>query len=439
MSESPRLRRTLTTWTLTLYGVGVMVGAGIYVLVGKVVGLAGQGAWASLVIAPLAALPTALSYAELSSRYPKSGGEAVFADRAFGRRGLSFVVGFLILSSGIVSTAAMSHGFASYFLGLVEAPAATAPLVIVVFLTALSVVNFWGIREATGLNVFATVVSVGALVLICVVGSPRWANVDPFDFTAPLGPNAGGVPLLAAAALAFYAYIGFEDICNVAEEVIDPERTIPKATVLSLAITSALYVGVSLTVVGTLALTDAATSSVPLALVAERLLPGLPRGWLNVAALFAVLNTALLNLVMASRIIYGMARSGLIPSSFGVVHERRRTPIAGVGLSFLLAVAVALTGVLEILAQSTSAMILIVFFVVNLSLLAVRLKRVPPDDPSARTFRAPIAAPVLGAATSLFMAAQLPVDAFVRMLAFLALGGLLYLATQVRRAPSAVD
>lgn len=427
METAPELRRELSTFTLTLYGVGVMVGAGIYVLIGKVSAAVGNGVPIALVLAAVAALPTGLTYASLASRYPKSAGEAVFVSRAFGRPSLSFLVGYLILASGVASTAAVSHGFAHY-LGELLGTGATAHLIMVVaFLASLSLVNYLGIRESTWLNIGSTLISVAALLLIVIAGVTTWGEVDLLDFKpATGGADGGGVALVGATALAFYAYIGYEDICNVAEEVKAPERTIPRATLLALAITSLLYFSVGVTVVSAVPAGELAASDVPLALVARRLLPALPEGWLNVVALFAVLNTALLNLVMSSRLLYGLARDGLVPPIFGVVDRRRQTPVAGVVAAFLLSAAIAVTGFLRVLAEATSAIILIAFFAVNAALIAVRIKEVPPDDPNIRSFEVPIAIPVLGLLTTGYLSLQFSAGAYLRTAALLAVGLVLY-------------
>ncbi|HJL15662.1 MAG TPA: APC family permease [Sandaracinaceae bacterium LLY-WYZ-13_1] len=433
-SADEGLARRLTTGTLTLYGVGVIVGAGIYVLVGEVAGEVGDAVWLGFLLAAVAALPTGLSYASLASRHPRSAGEAVFAERAFGRPLLAFVVGYLVLASGVSSTAAVSHGFASYLGALVELPAWADPVVLVGFLAALSAVNYRGMEESMWLNGVCTVVSVGALVVLVAAGADRWGAVDAFDPTPP-GGGTGGWALLSGAALAFYAFIGFEDICNVAEEVHAPQRTIPRAIALAVALVSVIYVAVGLTVVAAVPPAELAASETPLVLVAQRLLPSWPTGWLSAVALFAVTNTALFNLIMGSRILYGMARQGWVPPLLGRVHPKRRTPTVGVWLVFGLAAAAALTGFLRVLAEATNVIILLVFFSVNVSLLAIRAKRVPPDDPEVSTFDVPWVVPLVGAAITAYLVAQFSPGAYLRAGVLAASGALLYGLARLRRAP----
>lgn len=435
MSES--LDRRLTTVTLTLYGVGVIIGAGIYVLVGKIAAVVGDAVWLTFLGAALVALPTGLSYAELSSRYPRAAGEAVFVDRAFGREGASFLVGFLILASGVASTAAVSHGFASYLGDLLSVPPRFGPVVIATFLGALTWLNHRGLKEATWFNAALTLASITGLLVLVVAGAGRWGTVDPWSIASPADPTQAPVGvLLAGVALAFYAFIGFEDICNVAEEVREPQRTIPRAILLSVVISTAIYVLVGITVVNAVPSAELAASEVPLMLVAERLLPWSP-AWLSVIALFAVLNTALFNLIMCSRMLYGMGRQGWISPRFAVVHERRKTPTLGVLTAFALTLAFAMTGVLRVLAEATNAVILVAFMAVNLSLLVIKRRRVPPDDPSVASFSVPWIVPALGLASTAYLATRFSGGAYLRALGLVAVGGLLFVLRRAARSREA--
>lgn len=422
------LRRELTTTTLTLQGVGVIVGAGIYVLVGRIAAIAGDGVWLAFLGAALVALPTGLSYAELASRYPTSAGEAVFVERAFGRPWLSFLVGFLILASGVASTAAVSHGFATYFGDLLAIDSRLHPVTIVGLLAALTWLNHRGIRDATWVNGVCTIASLAGLMTIVVVGLPCWGSAELFT-VAPAGTTAPGslVGLLPGAALAFYAFIGFEDICNVAEEVRAPQRTIPRAILLSLAISTVVYVLVGITVVSAVPAAELAASDVPLMLVMQRLVPSWSPSWLGVIALFAVVNTALFNLIMCSRVLYGMGQQGFISPRFAGVHGRRKTPTLGVLTAFVLTLGFALTGMLHVLAEATNTVILAAFFAVNLSLVEVKRRRIPPDDASAGYFCVPWVVPVGGLASTAYLVAQFSAGAYLRALGLLAVGGLLHL------------
>jgi APA family basic amino acid/polyamine antiporter len=427
---TPQLERALTTTALTMYGVGVIVGAGIYVLVGEIAAGVGAAAWAAFLGAAITAVPTALSYAELSSRYPESAGEATFAARAFGRDDVAFVVGFLVMASGVTSVAAVAHGFAGYFRELTGPGGPSGAIVILAFLVVLSAINLRGIRETTWINAACTIASVAGLVVLVVAAAPRWVAALPEIATAPARVPASA--LIGAVALSFYAFIGFEDLCNVAEESRSPSRSIPRALLWSLAIATVLYVLVAVTAVAVVAVDELGRAPAPLALVSARVLPGLWPGWLALVALFAVTNTALFNLVMASRVIYGMARRGLLPRGLGDVHARTRTPWRAVVLAFLLALALALTGALSELARATNVVILSAFAAVNLSLLVVRLRGVPPDVPAADVFRVPIIVPILGIATTAALMVPQSGAAFVRAGALVVLGAILHLVARAR-------
>lgn len=424
----PTLARRLGTVTLTLYGVGVIVGAGIYVLVGEVAAEVGRGLWLAFLLAALAALPTGLSYASLASRFPRSAGEAIFVERASSQPWLAFVVGYLVLASGVSSTAAVSHGFASYLSSLLPLGVGARPWVIVAFLAALSWVNHRGMQESMWVNGICTIASLAALLLLVAVAAPRMSEARPLELAVP----AGGHGIIAGIALAFYAFIGFEDMCNVAEEVREPHRAVPRAILAAVAIVTVVYVLVALTVLVAASPAELAQSDAPLVLVAERLLPGWPTGWLSAVALLAVANTALFNLIMGSRILYGMARSGWVPSRLGRVHPKRHTPTLAVWLVFALAVAVALTGFLRVLAEATNVIILSVFFAVNAALIGVRLRRVERETPSS--FEVPWVVPVIGLVITGYLVTRFSAGAYLRAGLLAASGALLYALGRVRAA-----
>lgn len=432
--SSVPLRRTLGTATLTLHGVGVMVGAGIFVLVGEVAGHAGTATWLAFIAASLAALPTGLSYAELASRYPRSAGEAVFAARAFDRSGVSFVVGFLVVASGLMSTAAVSHGFAEYAHVLLGSTAIPRAALIVAFLGALSIINDRGIRQSTWLNAALTSVSVLALLAIAFAGVGEWGRGP--EPVLPTTFDVAPVAILSAAALAFYAFIGFEDICNVAEETRAPSRTIPRAVLLSLGISAALYAVVTLTALSVVPAAELASHPAPLTLVAERVFPWVTSWWIAVVAILAVTSTALFNLIMASRVLLGMARSGWLPAALGNVGTRTRTPRLSIAVAFGFAVILALTGVLGVLAEATNVIILLAFVAVNVSLLAIRIRKVAPDQDAGPTFRVPLVVPILGVGLNLLLLAQLSWPAYARAAVLIGVGVVLHLIVRAGREPS---
>jgi len=338
-------------------------------------------------------------------------------------------------------------------------------VVVVVFLLALSLLNHRGIAESTAVTVFCTVTSVAGLGILVLAGASRWGSVRLLERGVTQGAAAltGAAPvesglfaaIVSGAALAFYAFIGFEDMCNVAEEVVRPARNLPRAILVSLATATLVYVAVAITAVSSGSMTELAASSTPLMLVSERLLPSWPSAWLAVVALLATTNTALFNLIMASRMLYGMARQGWIPAAFGAVHPKRQTPSLGVAMAFLLAAGFALTGALEVLAGATNVVILGAFFAVNASLLALqwrgrrRRKREAEDGPRTtvrdviedaspadrdRPFEVPWLVPALGLVATAAMASQLTLGAYLRAAGLVAVGAALYALEQLRRA-----
>jgi amino acid transporter len=337
----------------------------------------------------------------------------------------------------VASTAAVSHGFASYLGEIVTLPPSWGhPAAQIAFLFVLSFVNHRGIEESTWLNILCTIVSVGALVVLVVLSLPHWGTVSVFEI-APVeradGEGSAGIAaILAGAALAFYAFVGFEDMCNVAEETRAPSRTIPRAIVIAMAAVTLIYATVGVGVVNVVPIDELVRSDVPLSLFAERLIPGASGGGLAAVALFAVTNTALFNLIMASRILYGMARQGWIPDVFGRVHARRQTPTVGVVAVFILAAGTALSGVLQVLAESTNVIILAVFFFVSLSLFVVMRRGIAPDDATEPFFPIPIAVPVAGMAVSVYLFVQFSPGAYLRAAALCAVGAVLYLVHALR-------
>jgi amino acid transporter len=251
---TPSLRRTFGLVTLVAFGIGDILGAGIYGLIGNVAREVGSAVWASFLVAFVVAAFTGLSYAELGSRLPHSGGEARYAENAFRRKWLAYVVGFLVLLSGLVSISTVSHIFANYLTvegGLL--PGLPGWIVRLVFLLGIGVITYWGIRQSSATNVVCTLVEMGGLLVVVVVALPSFGSVDYFEFPAAEGGAPfEGVPvwaLLGGGVLAFYSFIGFEDLANVAEEVKNPRRNLPRAIVIALAIAAVFYGLVSIAAV----------------------------------------------------------------------------------------------------------------------------------------------------------------------------------------------
>ena len=427
------LKRHLTLSHLVFYGVGDIVGAGIYALIGKLAAEAGGLAWLSFVVAGLAVLPTALTYAELTGRYPRSGGVAVFAGRAFDDPRVPFVVGFLVLLTGLVSAATSANGFHGYLSTFVALP---RWCVAVSFIGFLCWINHRGIDTSSRFNILCVVAEVGGLLAILIFGLPHWLEGS---FLSGRGESLLSPETLqgiaSASLLAFFASIGFEDICNVSEEVKEPERVVPRAILLCVTITSLIYIGIALTVVSVASVEELGSSSAPLALVAERIMPFFSSKVVALLALFSVSNTALANLIMGSRLLYGMSREGWIFRRAASLHATRQTPTVAIVATFLITLGIALSGTVKVLGQTTSTIMLTLFVIVNLSLLVIRIRKLPPDSERFH-FRVPILVPCLGVLFALSLLTQAPEGAFGRSGLLLMIGFVFYLiyrATEKRK------
>jgi len=375
-----------------------MLGAGVYALIGKVAGTMGNAAWLAFLASMVAALLTGLSYASLGSRYPRAGGVAYVTHRAFGFPFLSYMVGLAVVASGLTSFATQSRAFTGYFVGLLgrsqpgtgpgPLPEVALPIwigVILLFILALTFINFWGMKESLWLNVLCTFIEVAGLFIIIAVGIRYWGSVNYFEVPAVETPGGGSTPgiltsalVLQGAILTFYAFVGFEDMINVSEEVKNPRRNFPIAVMAALAITTVVYMAVSVTAVSVVPYGELGKSTQPLVDVVLRAAPGFPKEIFSLIALFAITNTALLNYIMGSRLIYGMARQGFVPRFLGSIHPTRRTPHFAILFLMLIVAVLALAGDIKQLASATSSLLLGVFIIVNASLIVLHRRA---DEP----------------------------------------------------------
>lgn len=390
------LKRVFGLRTLVIYGVGDILGAGIYAVVGKIAGFSGSMVWASFLIAMLVAALTALSYAELGSRLPKSGGVAYFIHEAFRKEWLSMLVGWLMFCTCLVSMATLSLAFAGYLNAF--APVIPSWAIVLALFASLAWVNFRGMQESSAVNIFCTTLEVSGLIIVILVSAAYlWggsAAVTPVPPAEAVGVSA----ILQGAALAFYAFVGFEDIVNVAEEVKNPERNVPRAILIALAIAGCIYILVSWLATRVLTPAELSASTAPLLDVVRRAQPQFPAIIFTVIALFAVLNTALLNFVTASRLMFGMAREGLLPAWLGKLHPERLTPYRTFLVILPIAILLALSGTIQFLAQTTATLILVLFVLVNLSLFTI--KRREPTNPG---FQVPSIIPILAMVSNLVL------------------------------------
>ena len=390
------LRRTLGLPLLVLYGTGITVGAGIYVLIGSVAGHAGTYAPWAFVIAALVMALTVGSYAELCTRYPVSAGEAAYIRAAFGSRLLSTLTGLLTIAVGVISSAAVALGAAGYIQQFVDLPQS---VIVVVIVIALGLVACWGILESVLLASLFTLIEVGGLVIIIVAAvradvpvAPVLFDLPPLEFTTLSG-------IAFASLLAFFAFIGFEDLVNVVEEAKTPHRDLPIAMALTLVITAVLYMAVCAIAVAAVSPERLAASPAPLSLVFREVARVSP-ATISAIAIVATLNTILAEMTMAARVIYGMARQGDLPRVMGDVHAKTATPLRATALIVVVVLALAMAVPFVRLAEATSIATLVVFALVNIALLRLRWKGVPAHG---KVFRVPLWVPIAGLATCAIM------------------------------------
>lgn len=390
----PALHRTIGPFQMTLYGLGSMLGSGIYGLLGQAAGQVGNAVWLAFLVALVAALLTALSYASLGSRHPHAGGAAFVTERAYRSPLVGFVVGLAVACSALTSVATQSRVFAANLATLTGGGDGTVTLLALGFLLLLTGLVLRGIRESMWVNVLCTCIEAGGLLLVVAVGIRFWGSADLLE-TPPPGEAVSDVMVLLVlqgAVLTFFAFIGFEDTINVAEECRDPQRTIPIGLIAAMAIAAVIYVAVAITAVSVVPWRELAAAPGPLTAVMNRAAPWLPPIVFTAITLFAVGNTALVNYVTASRLAYGMSHQGLLPAWLGRVHATRRTPHWAILTLFVVVAPLAVVGTIGQLAAATVLMLLTVFAIVNGAL--VLLKNREGEAPGR--FEIPVLVPVLG-------------------------------------------
>jgi len=387
MAKSGHLKRNLTLPLLTLYGLGNILGAGIYVLVGKVAGIAGLGTPLAFLIAMLVAGLTAFSYMELAGRFPVSASVSVYLHKAFGRRWLSVLIGVAMILGGIASAAALSQGFAGYLRLYVNVP---VPVVSVIVLIVIGLIAIKGIKESAIVAAVFTLIEIIGLLLIIWVGRNAFSQVAVSDVLR-IDPTLGAGGVVAGAFLAFYAFIGFEDMVNVSEEVKNPRKTMPLAILFSLLISTVLYIIVVVVAVTIVSPKELSNSSAPLALVFER--TG-SQGVivLTLIGLLATLNGIVVQIIMGSRVLYGLAKQGWIHDKFLKLHKTNQTPIFATFFIVAAMILATLTLPIVSLAKATSLLLLSIFILVNASLISVKRKQKNHKG----YITVPIAIPILG-------------------------------------------
>ncbi|OMH28350.1 amino acid permease [Tersicoccus phoenicis] len=429
------MKQDITGPLLYLFILGDVLGAGIYALVGKIGAEVGGAVWIPLLVALVLAMLTACSYAELVTKYPRAGGAAVFAERAYGVPVISFMVGFCMLAAGVTSAAGLSLAFAGdYLRTFLDVPTVPAALV---FLVLVALLNLRGIKESVRSNLVMTVIEVSGLVLVIVLvafmlGGGRGDPARTLQFTEGVQPATA---VLGASLLAYYSFVGFETSANVAEEVRDVSRVYPRALFGALITAGVVYVLIGLASVTAVPVPDLAASSGPLLDVVRATGFGVPSWLFGLIALVAVANGALLTMIMSSRLTYGMARQRLLPAPLGRVLRGRRTPWVAIVVTTLAAMALTVTGDLAALAETVVLLLLFVFISTNIAVLVLRR-----DPVSHRHFTAPTVVPWLAVASCLVLLAQQSLQTWLRAGILLAIGLALFAAVRLadRRRSRAV-
>ena len=427
--EHPDLKRGIGPWLLLFFVLGDIVGAGIYALVGEVGALVGGAIWAAFLAAFFLAIFTASSYAELVTKYPRAGGSATYVNNAFRNPFVSFMVAFAVMASGITSACTLTLAFSGDYLAqFITVPVIGAALV---FMVLIGLINFYGISESVRINVILTCVEITGLVLIVVIGATALAggHGDPgraFEFKEGTSVLTA---LLAGTVLAFYALIGFDDSVNVAEETQHPSRNYPRAIFGALLLAGFIYLLVTFTASMVVPTATLADSSGPLLEVVKAGPIAIPTQLFAAIALLAVSNGALINMIMASRIIYGMGDQGVMPTVFSRVHPGRRTPWVSIVFTTVIALLVLIAigrndEALATLGSTTVVLLLIAFVMVNIAVLVLR-----QDEVGHEHFRTPTIFPILGAVVAaglLIYQAVSDISVFGLAALLLLLGAILY-------------
>ena len=406
-AAEPSLQRVMGPWLLLLFIVGDILGTGIYALTGQVAKQVGGVVWLPFVVAFVVAMITAFSYLELVTKYPKAAGAALYTHKAFGIHFVTFIVAFAVMCSGITSASTASRAFAanmSNAFGLNLAGGIGITLVGLAFMALVAAINFRGVGESVKFNVLLTCVELTGLLIIIFIGLAAIgagqgdvSRVIQFKTAAD-----GGAfwPVIAATTLAFFAMVGFEDSVNMAEECKDPIRHFPKVLLAGLVITGVIYVLVSISAITLVSPEELGEGETPLLKVVQAGAPSFPLEIFGIITMFAVANSALINMLMASRLVYGMSREHVLPAALGKVHATRRTPYLAIGFTTLLAFGlITFVGEVPALGGTTALLLLCVFTVVNIAVLVLR--RDPVDH---KHFRTPTLLPILGALCCAFLA-----------------------------------
>lgn len=417
---APKLKREVGLLAATIYGIGIILGAGVYALVGVAAGTSGNAVWLAFLLSAIVSSFTGLSYMELVSMFPKSAAEYTYLKNALKKEIIAFNAGWIEIFADTVAAAAVSLGFAGYFVSLMGTPEfvmilgmpiQSTVLISLGLIGIMSFINFWGISESAKVNTAFSIIETLGLVLVIFLafGSGRIGTVDYFYMPE------GITGVLTASALIFFAFIGFEDLANISEEVKNPTKNVPRALMYSLAITAVLYVLVGISVVSLESWEKLAVSKAPLAEAVASVTGNIGYTIMSVIALFATANTVLVTLIVSSRGMYGMSSGGSLPRVLSKVHPKRNTPWIAVLVSMTIAISFVLMGHIEIVASITDFATFYIFIFVNAAAIILRYKM--PDR--KRPFKTPISIgkmpllPLLGLLSSFALVLHLHLDAII--------------------------
>lgn len=417
------LKRTFGLFALFVYGLGDILGAGIYALIGKVASESGSYSWMSFAGAMVIAFLTAMSYAELTGRHPKSGGASYFAQQAFHSKPYAFIVGWLLLCVSVVSMATLARAFSGYTEGF-ELNIST-PVIMACFFILLTLINLRGIKQSSWANILSTSIEVLGLIIVAYAGVHFLQNNDKImtDNLTIESSEFSVMGVLQGAALAFYAFIGFEDLANIAEEVKKPERNLPIAILASLFTAGLFYIFIGWLSTSVIDPQQLAKSTNPMTDIVDVSGMGFPLGLFSVIALFAVSNTCLLNFITGSRLLYGMAKQELLPEPFEKVHEKYCTPFIAILSVAPVAFTLSIAGNLKFLAATTSVLILLVFCSTNISLIKIK-----KEEKNYSGFRVPVFIPWVALLSNIGLIFLSEKSSLLTAAGFLAAGALIYLA-----------
>lgn len=383
------LKRDISLIMLVFYGLGNILGAGIYVLIGKVSGIADIYTPFSFLLAAFIVLFTSLTYAELSSRFPYSAGEALYAKKAFNSKYLSIIIGFMIALSGILSSATILHGFYGYVSTFISIPKTLSSISLIIILCFIAIL---GIAKSVKFAAILTCVEIFGLLFILFIGfeNINFNEVSMVNFIPDFNISIW-YTISIGAFLAFYAFIGFEDMVNIAEEVKEPTKTMPKAIIIALIVSTMLYILVTIVSILAINPSELSKSVAPLADVYSKLTNKEPI-LLSFIGMFAVINGALVQIIMVSRLFYGMGENNWLPKIFSNINEKTRTPIFSTVVASFLVLIFTLWLPIVTLASLTSFFIFIIFTLMNLSL--IKIKREVPNPEGVLVY--PIWIPIVG-------------------------------------------